>query len=448
MKSFFPDPPHRITELKTGLLMFFIGNEHLYSVLWSHWGAVCITKIMRCEEIASLIDEFQAVFDPYSPKQKISSAFKNFIYVWGARLVPDAGVLADYHLLTIIPHQSLHGLPFHAIWIEHNERHLGVTHGISYCSSTTLLLRCADRNIRRLGINISSNNDTDSCSTPSWLPSSCITVATDVTGQRNDIYCEIAAEFSRYFSNSYPLSSTRLFKYQVDESQASPICIVCHGYIDKEKPTSSGLILDFIKPNIDSFFDTNNPTFNEIGAKLEKLPMGVKGLIFDENQFQGLEMVSGLSFRRNYIERPIFVDENCRFFFRDLPFRHTPLEFESARNCEAMTIDELCVDVETNASLVALFACHSGAGNEIIGDDYTSSAYQWLKVGAASALANCWEADVGVIKEFSSRFMDHWIKNRRPKAIAFRLALSDYMEAHPESVPYEWAVISLFGDWL
>jgi len=423
VETFFPDPPHQIKDLKTGLLMFFFGNEHLYSVLWSHWGAVCITKIMRCEEIISLIDEFQVVLDPYSPKERVSSAFTNFIYEWGPRLVPPAGILADYHLLTILPHRVLHGLPFHAIWIDHNERHLGTTHGITYCSSATLLLRCADRNIRRLAIDISSNSDSESSNIPPWIPPSCITVATDVMGQHNNDYSEIAAEFARYFPESYPAYSTRLFKHYAAQSPMAPICIVCHGYVDKERPTASGLMLDPIAAGVDGFDN--------------------KRFIIGGMQVSDISIVQDRVF-----ERPIFIDENCKFLFRDLPFRYTPLEFESARECEAMTVDELCIDVGTNASLVALFTCHSAIGNESTGDDYTSFAYQWLKVGAASVLANCWEADVDVIKEFSSRFMEYWIANRRPKAIAFRLALSEYIEAHPRRAPHEWAVISLFGDWL
>jgi hypothetical protein len=424
MKSFFPDSPHQTTELKTGLLMFFIGNEHLYSVLWSHWGAVCITKIMRCEELASLVDEFQTIFDPHSTKESISSSFNNFIYGWGPRLIPDAAILADYHLLTIIPHQILHGLPFHAIWIEHNERHFGVTHGISYCSSTTLLLRCADRNIRRLGISISSNSNADSNNNlPPWIPPSCITVAADVKDQHNDVYREIAAEFSRYFPESYPVCSTRLFKYLAAQSPLSPICIISHGYVDKERPTASGLMLDRISPGTDGF---DNKRFI------------IKGVRDSDVSFV----------QDNTFERQIFINEQCSFFFRDLPFRNIPHEFECFGECESMTIDELCIDVGTNSSLVALFACQSAEGNEIAGDDYTSFAYQWLRVGATSVLANCWAADVGFIKEFSSRFMDYWINNRRPKVIAFRMALSDYIEAHPEDEPYKWAVISLFGDWL
>jgi CHAT domain-containing protein len=420
METFFPEPPHQIKDIKAGLLMFYVGNEYLYSILWSHWGAVCITKIMPCEEIAKLVDKFQVAIDPYSVCTVVDKNFKSFIYDWGPRLVPDAGILADYHVLTIIPHRLLHGLPFHAIWIEGNERYLGTTHGISYCSSATLFSLCVDRNIRRLNINISSNVS-EAETIPPWLPTACVTVAADVEGVRNKEFNEIANEFSRYFPETNSVFSTRLFKRLVAQSPISPICIVCHGYVDKEKPSASALMLNSIRPGVDGF--------------------DAKRFMFSGMQASDISIVQDLAY-----ERPIFINENCNFLFRDLPFRHTLPRYKDEES-EAMTIDELCIDVGTNSSLVALFACHSAEGGELIGDDYTSFAYQWLKIGAASVLANCWESDCNVIKEFSSYFMEYWIQDRRPKAIAFSLALRNCIQKYSDK-PYKWAVLSLFGDWL
>ena len=81
------------------------------------------------------------------------------------------------------------------------------------------------------------------------------------------------------------------------------------------------------------------------------------------------------------------------YYFSDFPFVIFPMEssLSEDQKPEVMTTAELKVGPPTNAELVALIGCHTGAGQLRAGDDFASLAYQWLKFGAASVLASGWQ---------------------------------------------------------
>lgn len=83
-------------------------------------------------------------------------------------------------------------------------------------------------------------------------------------------------------------------------------------------------------------------------------------------------------------------------------------------------------------------------------DDHASLAYQWLKAGAASVLANLWEADLPFITRWTEIFVANWTAARRPKAIAARDSTRILLSQHPDLAdrPHVWGSLALFGDWL
>jgi CHAT domain-containing protein len=115
---------------------------------------------------------------------------------------------------------------------------------------------------------------------------------------------------------------------------------------------------------------------------------------------------------------------------------------------ELLTIGELKVDYRTDAQLVALFGCATAAGGLLANDDFESAAYHWLKAGAASAIASLWQLDIDFLETWSHEFLTNWIQRAQPKAVALRNSLRSTLESDPHLNPYDWGVISLFGDWL
>jgi len=105
---------------------------------------------------------------------------------------------------------------------------------------------------------------------------------------------------------------------------------------------------------------------------------------------------------------------------------------------------------ECDAQLVALFGCSTGNGAVASTDDYVSLAYQWLKVGAASVVANLWEADVDALAAWARHFARQWVELRQPKAIAVREGTRAYLAEQPASAGEleTWGCVALLGDWL
>jgi CHAT domain-containing protein len=143
--------------------------------------------------------------------------------------------------------------------------------------------------------------------------------------------------------------------------------------------------------------------------------------------------------------------------FRDLPLRDMPpqiqlnQQYEQGRqDAEMMTIREVKLFLETRAQLVMLLGCSTAAGQVLSGDNYGSLAYQWLQAGAASVIAHQWEADFRFVSDWTPRFLNHWLSQRQPKAIAVRESLKEVIQtlSSPADTLQIWGAVTLLGDWL
>jgi len=97
----------------------------------------------------------------------------------------------------------------------------------------------------------------------------------------------------------------------------------------------------------------------------------------------------------------------------------------------------------TGAQQVALFGCSTGASQAISGDDCGRIVHQWLKLGAVSVLASFWKADVAFIEQWSTCFLENWLKKRQPKAIAWQQATRSLLAEKPDLDPFLGGPISL-----
>ena len=157
--------------------------------------------------------------------------------------------------------------------------------------------------------------------------------------------------------------------------------------------------------------------------------------------------------------RNVRVHGDTTLRVKDLPFAEIPLRLEPVQprpeatrifDAEVLATSELRVHCETDAQLVALFGCSTATGAAASNDDYVSHAYQWLKAGAASVIANLWEADFPIISDWAQRFAVNWVQRRQPKALAAREATRGLLADRPDLAgqPALWGSVSLLGDWL
>jgi CHAT domain-containing protein len=170
---------------------------------------------------------------------------------------------------------------------------------------------------------------------------------------------------AKLFAERFELNLYHLpYRSYIKESRNSEIeyydviCAVCHGYYDSADVCNSGLLL--------------------------------------EKDF-------GINYRNIFLHKGVF------HLFRDFPFRDVPTDIRTTHDAEILTMNELKVYCYIRAQLVALFGCSTGAGTTH-GSSFDSFAYQWLKIGASSTLANLWESDFEFAKIWSTQFLTNWLE--------------------------------------
>ncbi len=410
-----------VCDLSIGLVFYCVGTEHVFALLLDGEGNQQRFELARCTDVFPRISTLMDAFD--QPLGWVSSRkaviINQFVNEWGASLLPPENVLRRFDVLIIVTHHFLHGLPLHLVRL--GGEILATTHGISYCSSATLLHRCFERNrARRFDTQAWSfplHGDGDRAVGPPVH--TCMSCAVDVLTDKDIAYQKFASTFAGYFPGTSHACSRNdvkialnpyLRKTQDRSSETSPdvICFVCHGHVDALHIDRSGLLL------------TGSP------------------------KFMVLQNVS--------------MPGNIPIHIKDFPFAEIPVWMEpvqpsnnpSSLEAEMMSIGEMQVTCKSDAQLVALFGCSTGSGVVSSNDEYLSLATQWLKIGASSVIANLWEADLEVLTEWSHRFVDNWIQLHQPKAIAIREATRALLVDHPHlsEQPDLWGCIALFGDWL
>ncbi len=413
----------RVSDLSIGMISYCVGIEHVFALLLDDEGNVQRFQLARCAEVFPRIDALMnALRNPLglTPSRRAEEV-RQFALGWGSSLLPPIDVLKRFDILLVVPHHFLHGVPMHLVHLDGQP--LATTHGISYCSSATLLYRCFERNKARTfdprAWNFPLHDDDTLPEGPAIR--TCNSCGVDILTGKNEAYRKLAEIFASHF----PEMNLGFCRNEI-KSSLSPahrrtpgalpaivepdvICLVSHGHIDTIQIERSGLLL-----------------------------LGTPGLVSMQN---------------------ILVHGDITLRVRDHPFAEIPLRLEPEQPItdssmylepEIMTTSELAVQCECDAQLVALFGCSTGSG--IIGsnDDYLCLATQWLKIGAASVIANQWEADLEVLGEWSHRFVEHWKQLRQPKAIAWREATCALLADRPDWTDQLdlWGCIALFGDWL
>jgi CHAT domain-containing protein len=385
------NPP--LAGVSTALLAYHVGAERIYALSVGQDGAVERFPLLACEDAIPRIDRLLGALQQPTTTTPASQArlLEEFCDGWGRDLLPPWEAIADRDVLIVVPHDLLHGVPLHLVRPRGDES-LATSHGISYCSSAALLRHCVARNVAR--------------SRRSRERRTCATVGVDVLTGKDSDYRGLAESFGAHFASARWLESRASLKDLLDPRlPAAPdvLCVVCHGYFDESLPIRSGLLLrDYVAGSVTS-------------TRAVKL--------------------HGSEYLR----------------FRDWPFAGAPATGGDGRfEPSALTVGELMVHCRADAELVALFGCSTGTGRLAAGDDYESLAYQWLKIGAASVLANLWEADFPVLHELAHRFAVSWEGGSLPKALALRAATRELLGDAPEltSRPALWGSLALLGDWV
>jgi hypothetical protein len=397
----------RVGDLKVGLLFYLVADVVSVTLL-DQDGRTETFRLLPYEDAFPRIDRlFDAIHTAFPPRVR-RATLEDFSIGWGRQLLPPADVLSAYDVLVIIPHHSLHGLPLHAVRLGGDTGFLATTHGITYCSSGTLFRRCVDRNPVRRG-DVShwryAVQAGDTVSGPA-APRSCVSAAIDVKESHSAAYRSLAETFAGHFSEVLVGDAERpLLKLPLVYPQLGRdvLCVVCHGHYDRTHPDDSGLLV----------------------ARHTRTPAGHTTL-------------------------NVAVGDGEVYQFADLPFRYFPfaLPNESGFEPDIISVAELKVQCRTSADLVALLGCATGAGHLSPGDDFDSLAYQFLKLGAASALANLWDLDVVFASRWVPLFLENWLAKRQPKALAWQHAMAGFLDAHKDAEHHEWAVLALMGDWL
>jgi CHAT domain-containing protein len=411
----------RVSDLTVGLVEYLIGTDHLYAVLVDQSGQIQRLRLASCAEAVPRVDLLLDVLEhPYAwaPTQR-AKVVRDFSEGWGVRLLPPLDLLRRFEILIIIPHHFLHGVPLHLVSFDGEP--LATSHGIAYCSSSTLLAHSVERNRARQFDARRWTFPLDKDDTPPEGPAirSCLGCAVDILTNKDTAYKELAHAFAAQFSEQAIGENRRDVKNALSLANRVPtaeqarvhpdaICLVCHGHYDPLHPNQSGLLVT-----------------------------GRRGVVTLQNVLVHARTVLRLQ-DHPFAEIPLYLDPML------------PKPKVGIPDPEILTSSELQVHCETDAQLVALFGCSTGTGAVASNDEYVSLAYQWLKAGAASVVANLWEADFPVIADWAQRFGVSWIQRRQPKAIAARDATRRLLADRPElkDQPEMWGSLCLLGDWL
>lgn len=390
----------RVADLRIAALHYVVGLDDVAVVVLDQQARRQTFPLGRWRDLFPLIDELtEALAQPPRTVNPDPPQLRAFADEWGARLLPPADILDGVDVLVIVAHHRLHALPLHLV--RRAGRPLAVTHGVTYSPSATGFVRARDRNLaRRHDLTTWTYAEDAAAATGAPpAPRRCIGVGVDVLGPLHEQYRALTDAFAQRFAEPFTQCDNRMLKVGLrGERPWEVVCIASHGHVDSSHPDNTGLLL-------------------------------------------GRER-GGLSVR------PIPLHRGQYFDFRDLPFQYLPAQVRPRRDAELMTVGELRVDGGTDAQLVALFGCSTGAGHLISADNYQSMAGRFLQIGAASTLANGWEVDIDFMRQWSALFLTNWLDRRQPKAIAWRNANAATVTDQPTISPYRWGAITLAGDWL
>jgi CHAT domain-containing protein len=339
---------------------------------------------------------------------------ERFCYQIGPLLLPPEQSLRRFDVLVIVPQGPLVGLPLHAVWLAGRQEFLGHAMAVTYAPSITQLLRCMDRNTARFAPGGWEYRLDAPARVDRPRLTSCWATGYDGVGDQSQRFAEVAEEFASAFPGErYSGAGSRAsLNNHLASGEYDVICLVCHGYHDPIYPDRSGVLLPSLAAHLAG----------------EGFPHGAAAAA------------------RAW--RPVQLHDGRSGFVRDLPLADVPGQVRPRDDAELFTVRELRLAPTVRAQLVALFACTTAMGQSLGGEEHLSLAHEWLKVGVPSVLANLWSLDLDFIRRWSRLFLDGLVDRQQPVAVAYQQAHRRLLAEEPDLHPYDWSVISLFGDWL
>jgi hypothetical protein len=324
---------------------------------------------------------------------------------WGRGLMPDVLLDDPPDVLVVVPHGPLHDLPLHLVETQDGSL-LGARCGVSYSSSRTMFLRCAERNRAR---------GAEAPPAPWVHEESAETEAeekrmrdttfvfegggTDVV-RGDERFSAIAARLGSFFTGQVRVDGPPLPRWVAKPVTAhhrkpAAICLVAHGFIDDSNHKLSGLLLD-----------------RETG------------------------MVAS---------RPIEI-HGYTVGFMDRALREPPLFISTESPCEVLAAAELEIDASVTAPLVLLLGCSAGGGRVLQADEPASLAETFLHIGASTVIAPIWDSDVQAMLEWAEVFGQAWVTEGQPTALAAREAFRA-LQANGYGLE-RTGTLTVRGDWL
>jgi CHAT domain-containing protein len=390
----------RVTDVRAGLLAYFMGTDHVYCALHNGAGREQVFRLASCRDILPRLETLVEALEGSGTRARREQTLVEFARGWGRALLPPSDTIDGFDVLIIIPHGVLHGIPLHAIEPGGAGVPLALTHGITYAPSGTVFVRCVDRNAARRFDPAAWTFPCGNASDAPPPPRRCRAAAIDVKYKRTREYEALARLFLDGFDERQwrDAARTSIKPRRQGDGDADVICIVCHGHYD-QRTGHSGLLL----------------------------------------------AATPGSARETVI--PIHYGE--AHAFRDLPFHDVPASVGVRDDCspEILSVDELMVGCSTDAQLVALIGCSTAAGQTGSADEFVSLSNQFLKIGAATVMASMWALDFDFARSWVPRFLHRWRDLREPKALAMRESMREELDNTPWPIS-EWAVPALLGDWL
>ena len=102
-------------------------------------------------------------------------------------------------------------------------------------------------------------------------------------------------------------------------------------------------------------------------------------------------------------------------------------------------------DMNLNAELAVLSACHTGGGQLLRGEGVASLARAFRYAGCPNLVMSLWQADDEATFEMVKSFYTH-LKAGKGKATALRQAKLDFLETHDNVHPHFWSGFVLLGN--
>jgi hypothetical protein len=303
-----------------------------------------------------------------------------------------------------VPFSDIHDLPLHLVQRTSQKVPIGAEVGITYASSMSLLVRCADRNPARQ-MNL-ADWTFDGINPPQGhCPVTSVRAGgVDALRGQSEMFGTICQDLSRIIEPDWedkfhvPFNRAMAKAACRVKEKVDLLCMMAHGYVDSEDHRMSGLLL--------------------------------------------AEDMLGT------IARPIPLHGQRTFIFRDLPLRALPADVETVLPAEMFTAAEMEIDASLRIQLVALLGCSAGFGRVLGGDEPASLAETFLHIGAPSVIAPLWDSDVEATRQWATYFLTAWAKLGMPKALAARYALQQISQGSFASDPCKYGVMALRGDWL